>query len=102
VQAVATPNNLKIVSPPFDLGQGAAVTAPLRTHPLPQFPGVEQRMPGVDNALSRRLFLRGTGAAAAAVAGAQPLRHNAWKLPILSTLVRRSVLSAADVQETVQ
>jgi len=38
----------------------------------------------------------------AAVAGAQPLRHNAWKLPILSTLVWRAVLGAADVQGTAQ
>ncbi|MGA3004912.1 MAG: FAD binding domain-containing protein [Acetobacteraceae bacterium] len=42
------------------------------------------------------------GAGEAAIAGAQPLRHNAWKLPILSTLVRRAVLRAADVQETAQ
>lgn len=37
-----------------------------------------------------------------AIAGAQPLRRNAYKLPILATLVRRAVLTAADIQETAQ
>ena len=32
-----------------------------------------------------------------AIAGAAPLRHNAYKLPILATLVRRAVLQAASV-----
>jgi len=35
----------------------------------------------------------------AAIAGAAPLRHNAYKLPILATLVRRAVLHAAGVAE---
>ncbi|MGA3400206.1 MAG: FAD binding domain-containing protein [Acetobacteraceae bacterium] len=40
----------------------------------------------------------------AAIAGAVPLRHNAYKLPILATLVRRAVLQAAAAtnQETVR
>jgi xanthine dehydrogenase YagS FAD-binding subunit len=33
----------------------------------------------------------------AAILGAEPLRHNAYKLPILATLVRRAVLQAAGV-----
>ncbi len=37
----------------------------------------------------------------AAIAGAQPLRRNAYKLPILATLVRRAVLAAATMRETV-
>jgi len=38
----------------------------------------------------------------AAIAGAAPLSHNAYKLPILATLVRRAVLAAAEIpdQET--
>ena len=32
----------------------------------------------------------------AAIAGAAPLRHNTYKLPIFATLVRRAVLKAAD------
>jgi xanthine dehydrogenase YagS FAD-binding subunit len=36
-----------------------------------------------------------TQAAEAAVAHAEPLRHNAYKLPILAALVRRAVLAAA-------
>ncbi len=35
----------------------------------------------------------------AAIAGAEPLRHNAYKLPILATLVHRAVLQAAGVNE---
>lgn len=35
----------------------------------------------------------------AALAGAVPLRHNAYKLPILATLVRRAVLRAAGVAQ---
>ena len=37
----------------------------------------------------------------AAIAGAEPLRRNAYKLPILAALVRRAVLAAADLQENV-
>jgi xanthine dehydrogenase YagS FAD-binding subunit len=39
-------------------------------------------------------------AAEAAISGAEPLRRNAYKLPILAALVRRAVLAAADVRET--
>jgi xanthine dehydrogenase YagS FAD-binding subunit len=35
----------------------------------------------------------------AAIADAEPLRHNAYKLPILATLVRRAVLHAANVTQ---
>jgi xanthine dehydrogenase YagS FAD-binding subunit len=43
-------------------------------------------------------------ASQAAIGGAVALRRNAYKLPILGTLVRRAVLQAADVtnQETVR
>ena len=36
----------------------------------------------------------------AAITGAAPLRHNAYKLPIFSTLVRRAVLQAAAKEST--
>jgi xanthine dehydrogenase YagS FAD-binding subunit len=35
----------------------------------------------------------------AAIAGATPLHHNAYKLPIFTTLVRRAVLQAAGVTQ---
>ena len=46
----------------------------------------------VDVTLARR-------AGAAAVAGAAPLHHNAYKLPIFTALVRRAVLQAADLPD---
>lgn len=39
-------------------------------------------------------------AGVAAIAGAAPLRQNAYKLPIFSALVRRAVLQAADISDT--
>jgi xanthine dehydrogenase YagS FAD-binding subunit len=39
------------------------------------------------------------GAGQAAIAGAAPLHHNAYKLPIFTTLVRRAVLQALGITE---
>lgn len=47
----------------------------------------------IDAALARK-------AGVAAIAGAAPLRHNAYKLPIFTALVRRAVLQAADLSDT--
>jgi len=44
----------------------------------------------IDDAVARK-------AGEAAIAGAAPLRHNAYKLPIFTALVRRAVLQAAGV-----
>ena len=64
---------------------------------------VPWRAQKAEAALTGRLIDAAVANAAgeAAIAGAEPLRRNAYKLPILATLVRRAVLTAADVRETV-
>lgn len=65
---------------------------------------VPWRAQTAEAALSGRMIDAATARSAgeAAVAGAAPLTHNSYKLPILAALVRRAVLRAADIpdQET--
>jgi len=67
---------------------GAAAPVPWRARPA------EAALAGraIDAAAAR-------SAGAAAIAGAVPLSHNAYKLPILAALVRRAVLRAADIPD---
>jgi xanthine dehydrogenase YagS FAD-binding subunit len=67
---------------------GAAAPVPWRAH------AAEAALTGnvIDAAAAR-------AAGQAAIAGAVPLSHNAYKLPILAALVRRAVLAAADIPD---
>ena len=58
---------------------------------------VPWRAPQAEAALAGQMIDAAVARAAgqAAIAGAAPLRHNAYKLPILAALVRRAVLQAA-------
>jgi xanthine dehydrogenase YagS FAD-binding subunit len=61
---------------------------------------VPRRARAAETALVDRRVDEATAAEAgrAAVQGATPLGNNAYKLPLLETLVRRAVLKAADAQ----
>ena len=83
--------------------RGGAGLAPGRTLPARVDRARRRRAgalarPQAEAALTGQVDRRSGGAQAAgqaAIAGAAPLRHNAYKLPIFATLVRRAVLQAA-------
>jgi xanthine dehydrogenase YagS FAD-binding subunit len=62
---------------------------------------VPWRARAAESALTGRIVDAAAARAAgqAAIAGAVPLSHNAYKLPILAALVRRAVLAAADIPD---
>ena len=60
--------------------------------PIPwRVPAAEQVLVGAE--VSAELFAR---AAEIALSGAEPLRHNAYKVPLVNTLIRRALTAVAE------